>query len=342
MEPHLVELPRKILMGNGVSEKISGLLRELRLTGTPLVLAGPLTRGIIGDRIFSSLKAMDPRMETVRDGTSEEAEKIWKSTPPADVVISAGGGSVIDVGKVVASRKGAEFICVPTAPSHDGIFSGRANLRDGRKQPSVVSKMPAAIVADISIIKNAPHNLVASGFADTVAKITAVHDWRLAGERGEYYSEFAAEIALFAAEKAIKSAGLIRQREERGVRDLMQALIASGASMAIAGSSRPASGAEHTISHVLESMGSKALHGEQCGTASIVTSCLQGQDWMRIKKALRDAGAPTTAKELGIGRVKFIQAVVKARDYRERYTILNEINVDAGKAEKACRDTGVC
>ena len=342
MEPHMVELPRKILMGNGASEKIPELLKELGLTGTPLILAGPLTKGIIGDRIFSSLKAMNPRMEIVRDGTSEEAEKIMKSGPPAGAVISAGGGSVIDVGKVVASMKGTDFVCVPTAPSHDGIFSGRANLRDGRKQPSVVAKMPVAIVADITIIKSAPHRLVASGFADMVAKITAVHDWRLAGERGEYYSEFAAEIALFAAEKAIKSASLIRRREERGVRDLMQALIASGASMAIAGSSRPASGAEHTISHVLEMQGSKALHGEQCGVASIVTACLQGQDWMRIRKALKDAGAPATAQELGIEREKFVSAIVKARDFRDRYTILNEISVDAGKAGKACRETGVC
>jgi glycerol-1-phosphate dehydrogenase [NAD(P)+] len=342
MEPHIVELPRKILMGNGASEGIPELLRELRLSGTPLILAGPLTKGIIGNRIFSNLKHMSPRMAIVKDGTPEEAEKIWKNSQPADIVISAGGGAVIDVGKVVALKKGADFICVPTAPSHDGIFSGRANLRDSRKTPSIAAKMPLAIVADISIIKNAPHRLVASGFADTVAKITAVHDWRLAGERGEYYSEFAAEIALFAAEKIIKSAGLIRERDERGIRDLMQALIASGASMAIAGSSRPASGAEHTISHVLESMGSKALHGEQCGVASIVTAHLQGQGWMRIRDALRDAGAPTTAQELGIEKEKFISAVAKAKDFRDRYTILNEKDVDLEKAKKACRETGVC
>ena len=327
MDPHSIELPRKILMGKGVLEKIPGLCRELGITGRPLVLAGPLTKDIAGEKIFRSLKNMDPRMEIVKKGTLEEAKKIWTNRAPADIVISVGGGSVIDVGKVVALKKKADFICVPTAPSHDGIFSGRANLRGGRKKPSIAAKMPLAIVADINIIKNAPHRLVASGFADMVSKITAVYDWKLAQKKGEYYSEFAAEIALIAAKKAMRSAALIREREERGIRNLMQALITSGAAMAIAGSSRPASGAEHTISHVLDSQGSKALHGEQCGVACIVTAYMQGQDWIRISKALREGGAPVTAKGLGFSEKEFVSAILKARDFRKRYTILNEKNV---------------
>ncbi len=342
MDPHYIELPRKIIMGNGVSGNILSLCRELRVMGKPLILTGPTTRKIIGERIFQDLKNLDPAMEVVRQGTLAEAGKIWRKKIPADIVIGVGGGAVIDVSKVVALKRKVDFMCVPTAPSHDGIFSGRANLRDGRKKPSIVARMPIAIVADIKVIRSAPPRLVASGFADMAAKITAVHDWKLARKRGEYYSEFAAEIALIAAKKAMASAALIKERNERGVRNLMQCLIMSGAAMGIAGSSRPASGAEHAISHVLESSGSKALHGEQCGVASIVTACLQGQDWWRIREALKRAGAPVTAKGIGVGRQKFLRAVVKAKDFRDRYTILNEKDVDMRKAERACRDTGVC
>jgi glycerol-1-phosphate dehydrogenase [NAD(P)+] len=88
--------------------------------------------------------------------------------------------------------------------------------------------------------------------------------------------------------------------------------------------------------------GSKALHGEQCGVASIVTAYLQGQDWKKIRKALADAGAPTAAAELGIEKEEFVSAIVKARSYRDRYTILNEISIDTEKAKKACSETGVC
>ncbi|MCX6814971.1 MAG: iron-containing alcohol dehydrogenase [Candidatus Aenigmarchaeota archaeon] len=342
MEPHSIELPRKILMGKGVSGRMLGLCKELRIMGRPLVLADSVTKGIAGDRVFQDLRNLDARMEIVKEATIQEVARISRRAGPIDAVISVGGGSVIDVGKAVAFRKQVDFICVPTAPSHDGIISATASLLHGRKKVSVRGKMPLAIVADTKILKSAPKRLIASGYADAVSNITAVYDWKLARKKGEYYSEYAAELGMLAAKKAMRSANLIKQGSERGVRNLMEALITSSVAMTMAGSSRPASGAEHAISHVLDSMGSRALHGEQCGVASIVTACLQGQDWWKIRKALKDGGAPTTAKELGVGRQKFLQAIVKARNYRERYTILNEKNVDLKKAEKACKDTGVC
>jgi glycerol-1-phosphate dehydrogenase [NAD(P)+] len=342
MDPHSVELPRKIIMGNGVSAGMLRLCRELRIMGRPLVLADPFTRKLAGNRIFRDLQGLDARMEMVSAPSTAEVSRISRAAGPVDVVISVGGGSVIDVGKAVAAKKKVDFICVPTAPSHDGIVSGTASLAEGRKKVSVQGKVPLAIVADIKILKKAPRRMILSGYADAVSNITAVHDWKLAKKEGEYYSEYAAELSLLAARKAMMSASLIRKGSERGVRNLMQALITSGISMAMAGSSRPASGAEHAISHVLDMAGSKALHGEQCGVACIVTSCLQGQDWWKIRESLKKAGAPITAKEIGVKRESFLKAIVKARDYRKRYTILNEIDVTPEKAAKACRDTGVC
>lgn len=342
MDPHVLELPRKIIMGNGAIGHILEMCRELRIMGRPLVLADPVTRKIAGEKVFQDLKGLDAGIEIVQKPTVQEAERIAKAAGPIDVVIAVGGGSVIDVGKAVASRKKVDFICVPTAPSHDGIVSGTASLLDGRKKLAIKGSIPLAIVADTKILMKAPKRMIASGYADVISNITSVHDWKLARKRGEYFSESAADLALIAARKAMGSSRLIKQGSERGIRNLMQALITSGISAAMAGSSRPASGAEHTISHVLDMHGSKALHGEQCGVASIVTACLQGQDWWKIRDALKEGGAPTTAKQLGISRQKFLQAVVKARTYRDRYTILNEKEVDLAKAEKACRDTRVC
>lgn len=342
MEPHVLELPRKIIIGKGVSGHIMELCRELRIMGRPLVLADPVTRKIAGQRIFNDLECLDARMEIVKESSIAEMERISHASGPIDVVISVGGGSVIDLGKAVAVKKKVDFICVPTAPSHDGIVSATASLRDGRKKSSIEGRVPLAIVADIAILRKSPARMIASGFSDVVSNITAVHDWKLARKTGEYYSEYAAELSVLAAKKAMQSSSLIGRGSERGIRNLMQALITSGMSMALAGSSRPASGAEHAISHVLDSMGSKALHGEQCGVASIVTACLQGQDWWKLRESMKKAGAATTAKEIGISRQKFLKAIVKAKSYRKRYTILDEIGITADKAARACKDTGVC
>jgi glycerol dehydrogenase-like iron-containing ADH family enzyme len=55
MELHTLDLPRKILMGNGVSGQTLELCRELKLIGSPLVLADEGTRKIAGDRVFHDL-----------------------------------------------------------------------------------------------------------------------------------------------------------------------------------------------------------------------------------------------------------------------------------------------
>ena len=96
--------------------------------------------------------------------------------------------------------------------------------------------------------------------------------------------------------------------------------------MSIYGSSRPASGGEHLISHALDRIsGSRALHGEQCGVATIFTMCLHEGDWKEIKKILASVGAPTTIQQLGASEEEFIRAVQLAPTLRpDRLTILHQ------------------
>ena len=94
--------------------------------------------------------------------------------------------------------------------------------------------------------------------------------------------------------------------------------------MSIAGSSRPASGAEHKFSHALDQIAdTPALHGAQCGIGTIMMMYLHGGDWEQVRKALKAVGAPTTAQQLNIPDEQIIQALVKAHEIKpERYTIL--------------------
>ncbi len=341
MEPHILELPRRVVVGKGVIDGIGRDYEILGLSERPLILADDATLKIAGERVAASLSRFSPAKEIVRDSTTEEAERISGLAAGHSCIISVGGGRVIDIGKVAAFRNGLPFISVPTAPSHDGIASERASLTHGNSKASVRARPPLAIIADIRILMSAPHRLIASGSADAISNLTAFQDWNLARDRGEYYSRYAASLAMFSAEIVIDSAGLIRERKERGIRNLMEALLTSSISMSMAGSSRPASGSEHAFSHALDSLGSKALHGEQCGVGSIMMASLQGGDWKRIRDALKEAGAPVTARELGVPDGLVVEALVKARGVRERYTILNEKPLDEERARELARATGV-
>jgi glycerol-1-phosphate dehydrogenase [NAD(P)+] len=111
----------------------------------------------------------------------------------------------------------------------------------------------------------------------------------------------------------------------------------------IAGSSRPCSGAEHLFSHALDKIApGKGLHGEKCGIGSIMIAKLQGQDWKKIVKTLKEVGAPTTAKQIGLKESEVIDALVIAQELRpERYTILKEIEMTERKAADLARSTNV-
>jgi glycerol-1-phosphate dehydrogenase [NAD(P)+] len=349
MDPHSIELPRKILVGNRILDRLPSVCEELKISGKPLVLTGEKTKNIAGEKVRKFFLDIEPDtcMEIVKEASKKEVERLDESIPmDITFVVSVGGGKVIDVGKLLAYQAKVPFVSVPTAPSHDGVASERVSLKDGEVFHSLKARVPIAIIADIDILKNAPYKLIASGGADVISNYTAVQDWKLAKERGEYYSEYAAALSLLSSEIVLRSAELIRKKEERGIRNLVEALISSSISMSLVQSSRPASGSEHMFSHALDQLKfqagiNKSLHGEQCGIGSILFAYLQGQDWERIRNGLKALGAPTTAEEMDIDKEMFIEAMLRAKDVRDRYTILNERPLDKDKALEICKATGV-
>jgi glycerol-1-phosphate dehydrogenase [NAD(P)+] len=338
MDSHVIELPRKILVGRNVIDEIPVICKELGVSDSVLVLADNITKKIAGDRIAEAIGA---DIGIIADANYSELDRIGNENPDINIVVGVGGGRVIDIGKLLAFRREVPFISVPTALSHDGMTSERASINNGNVKESSKARPPIAIIADTDILVKAPYKLTAAGCADAISNYTAVYDWRLGKEQGEYYSEYAASLSLMSADTVVRSAESIKNLEEYGITRLVEALITSGISMSMACSSRPASGSEHLFSHALEQLGSDALHGEHCGVGSILMAHLQEQDWEKIRDSLKSVGAPTTAREMGLDQDMIIEALVRARDVRDRYTILNRKPLDAEKAEELCNTTGV-
>jgi len=247
------------------------------------------------------------------------------------------------VAKYTAFEHTIPFISVPTAASHDGIVSGRASLNKGGRAKSMEARAPVALLADTKIIAKSPFRLLAAGCGDVISNYSAVLDWELSHRlTDEHFSTYAATLSRMSAKLLIREADSIKEGIEESAWKVVKALLASGVAMAIAGSSRPASGAEHMFSHVLDNMlDEPALHGEQCAIGSIIMMYLHGEDWTFMKKAMKKIGIPTTSRELGVEEDVIVRAIVEAPNIRpERFTILaNGISEEA--ARKAAVKTGV-
>jgi len=69
---------------------------------------------------------------------------------------------------------------------------------------------------------------------------------------------------------------------------------------------------------------------------------LQGQDWKKIAKTLKDVGAPTSAKQIGLKPDEIVSALMIAQELRpERYTILKEIDMTEKRALNLAKITNV-
>jgi len=289
-----------------------------------LVVADEITKNLGAEKIASELNSP---IIVIKDSTMGEVKRVEEIK--SDCIISFGGGKVIDVGKLAAHNKKIPFISFPTSCSHDGIASMNASIWENGEYRSFPATGPSGIIADIEIISKSPYRIIASGSADLISNYCSVFDWKLASlKNGEKYSEPIALLALSAAELVSNSQEEIKKMSESGIRNLIWGLIFSGFSMTLHGSSRPASGAEHMFSHALDKLGKFGLHGEQVGIGSIFFSYLQGQDWMKIKTVLENLGAPIKLSQIGVSQDIFIEAVLKAKDVRKRYTVLDEKRLD--------------
>lgn len=345
---HVIELPKRVVVGDNVIDCVPKVLEELRIGRKGLVVSGPNVMKLVGERLAEVLSdgGFDVLEVVVNSSTANSAGEVLNvcSGNCADFVVGVGGGKVIDVSKYVAGNLKVPFISVPTAASHDGVASPFSSIRGFGTVVSVKSQTPIAIVADISVIGKAPRRLLLAGSGDLIGKFTAVLDWELAHRlKGEYYGSYSASLALLSAKHVLNYSELISAGSPEGVRIVVEGLISSSVAMCIAGSTRPASGSEHLFSHALDTVANyPALHGEQVALGTIMMSYLHGRNWRKLLHTIKRLGLPTTAKELGIPDVKVIEALTIAHKIRpERYTILGESGLTWEAAERLAMATGI-
>ena len=346
MPAHTMELPRKITVGEKNIDNIGTFLKSLRNTTKVSIISGSNVKKIVQKKIEKSLRTSKIKNNwyLIQTNDIKSIKNIEKNVRENknDLILGVGGGRSVDIAKMIGFDLNKPFVSVPTSASHDGIASPFVSVR-GNKPHSLVATAPLGVFVDVDIIKKAPGKLLASGCGDLIAKLTAVRDWQLGRDKtGEYYGRYSADLALMSAKILMESSSRF-SKEGLDAREIVEALISAGVASCIAGSSRPCSGAEHLFSHAVDKLESGVgLHGEKCGIGAIMIAKLQDQDWKKIVRTLKNVGAPTTAKEIGLRTETLVKALVIAQSLRpERYTILNEINMTDKKALELAQSTNV-
>ena len=279
--PALVRIKPGALARSGIYLARAARRHVLLLSsaGTPAPIEAAMLNGLAREAI-----EVVARRE-VGAASFEEAAALLPALPArCDAVVGLGGGRALDTAKYLAFLARLPFLAVPTSLSNDGFCSPSASLTIGGRRRSLPCAVPFGVVVDTEVCLRAPEVLWLSGVGDLVAKVTAVHDWKLAFHaRGEPVNDFAALLS----DATVFQFMARPERDLEGMRLLATALMLNGIAMEIAGSSRPASGSEHLISHALDQTSARPrLHGLQVGTAAYVVSRIQGRDTDHIAAVL--------------------------------------------------------
>ena len=346
MQSHTMELPRLIEIGEKNIGDFGKFLNSLNKPKKVSLICGKNVQKVLKVKIEKSLKIKKIQFvwHTSTDNQIKSINKIEKNVKKdkSNLIVGIGGGRSVDTAKLISYNLSIPFVSLPTAASHDGMASPFVSVKSD-KPHSIVASAPMGVFVDIDIIKKAPSKLLASGCGDLIANIIAVKDWQLGHKKTkEYYGRYAADLAMMSAKIVMENSSEFAKKglDERVI---VEGLISAGVASCIAGSSRPCSGAEHLFSHALDKIApGSGLHGEKCGIGSILMAKLQGQDWKRIIKTLKDVGAPTTAKQIGLKSDMIIEALMIAQGLRpKRYTILKEIKMTKKVAMNLAKITKV-
>ena len=262
-------------------------LREIcRKNRDILIVADENTLAAAGEGVVAALKGKR-LSKVVFSGTTllvpnETAiAKVTNHLGTVDLIIGIGSGVIQDLCKYVSFYNKVPYIIVATAPSMDGYASDGAAMIIGGMKVTYKAGLPRAILANTQVLANAPIDMIKAGYGDIIGKFSALNDWKLSHcVNGEYFCDYIYNLTFEQIKTTLALADGIQKRDKKSIKALMEALVIVGILMSFAGSSRPASGSEHHLSHFFEITGILAKseyfpHGIDVAYSTVITAKLR-------------------------------------------------------------------
>jgi glycerol-1-phosphate dehydrogenase [NAD(P)+] len=328
----MVACPLTVDVSSGAVAALSAILSDGRISaqGHVAVVVGPGQGEEVVGVVRPALE--NAAVHPVEGGTLQAALDLADSVRAGsyDAVVGIGGGRTLDVAKYAAGLTGLPMVAVATNLAHDGIASPVASLEHDGRKGSYGVPIPLAVVVDLDYVRRSPPEQLRSGLGDALSNLSALADWELAArERGEPLDGLAAALARAGAESLLHRTD--RLDSDAFLTTLAEALVLSGLAMAVAGSSRPCSGACHEISHAIDALyPGESTHGEQVAVGALFASFLRESELAgALDDTLRRYEVARLPADLGLTAEQFSAAVAAAPGTRpDRYTILEHLDLD--------------
>lgn len=269
---------RDIQIGSGLVHSVGDILKKNNFPDKLLLVADKNTLKA-AEGIVESLGDFEIEYhvyENIRVAEMKHVEELEELVKGKNIgILSVGTGSVNDPCRLAAARQDKMLCIFGTAPSMDGFASYGAPIVAGGFKFSYDAKSPEVIIGDTKILANAPVELKAAGFGDMIAKYVGLVDWQISALlTGEYYCERIANLTRAAVDELMGMADRVRINDEETAGKIFEALLKTGVGMSFAQNSRPASGCEHVICHLMECIELRDgiipnYHGDDIGVATL-------------------------------------------------------------------------
>lgn len=276
--------PIHIFLGNDAIEHLVHY-SEARNLNKFLLIADRNTYPVLGEAVETTLKSRGMDVKSIvfqeREVVPNEDfifQVLYQADPDERTFLAVGSGTLTDITRFTSHRSGRSFISLPTAPSVDGFTSPSASLVIRNVKTTVLAQTPEAVISNLPTLTQAPQAMIAAGFGDILGKVIAQADWKLGHLVWDEPYDAQISSRVYATYYACTAAAdEIGRATLSGIEKLMSSLADSGLFMLDFGNSRPASGAEHYMSHYLEMKllreGRPAvLHGAKVALCSILAA----------------------------------------------------------------------
>jgi len=277
-----------LIVGNNIFDKVPQLLKEEFPECEAVIVADKTTYKIAGEKlekllIHSGVKLVKSFIFTDSNLYAEYwfVEKLVNYLKRNRAIpIAVGSGTINDLTKLASHETNRKYICFATAASMDGYTAFGASITHKGAKQTFNCPAPVACIADLEIIRNAPSEMTASGYADLFAKVTAGADWILSDALNvEKIDLLSWNIVQNGLHNTLADPNGIKESKDGSIRKLIEGLMLGGFAMQAYKTSRPASGAEHQFSHLWNmehhtNHGKDVSHGFQVAIGTLAITAL--------------------------------------------------------------------